>query len=76
MAEAVRRVIEHGFDDLGLERIASEHYAHNPASGRVMQKAGMHCEGVRRAAYRKKDVQLDAVAYGLAREDYAGSEVG
>ena len=71
MAEAVRSVIEYGFDELGLARVGAEHYTYNPASGRAMEKAGMICEGTRRAAYRKKDVQLDAVVYGLARVDYA-----
>lgn len=71
MPEAVRRVIECGFGELGLARVAAEHYTHNPASGRAMEKAGMICEGTRRAAYRKKDVQLDVVVYGLVRADHA-----
>ncbi len=39
--EAVRAMLALGFDRLGLRVIGAEHLASNPASGRVMQKAGM-----------------------------------
>ncbi|MEA1976305.1 MAG: GNAT family N-acetyltransferase, partial [Chloroflexota bacterium] len=43
--EAAIAVIQHGFDSLGLERIFATHFLKNPASGRIMQKAGMKHEG-------------------------------
>ena len=39
--EAVRAVLDFGFGQLGLNRIFACHFARNPASGRVMQKAGL-----------------------------------
>ncbi len=39
--EAVKAMLALGFERLGLQAIGAEHLASNPASGRVMQKAGM-----------------------------------
>ncbi len=39
--EAARAVVRYGFSVLGLHRIHSVHLGRNPASGRVMKKAGM-----------------------------------
>lgn len=43
--EAALAAIRFGFDVLGYHKITSRHMAVNPASGRVMQKAGMKFEG-------------------------------
>lgn len=51
--EAARRVIDFGFEALTLERIFAQHFATNPASGRVMMKAGMHYEGSLRHHIKK-----------------------
>lgn len=45
-SEAVRRVIQYGFEELDLHRIAASYFTHNPASARVMQKANMQFEGI------------------------------
>jgi len=37
---AVREVATFGFEDLGLRRLYAHVLAHNPASGRVLEKAG------------------------------------
>ncbi len=39
--EATERILEFAFTELKLSRVIAEHLATNPASGRVMQKAGM-----------------------------------
>lgn len=46
--EASRRILDFGFESLGLHRIDSRHFLRNPASGRVMQKLGMQYEGTQR----------------------------
>jgi len=56
--EAVRAVIDYGFAALGLCRIQATHSADNPASGRVLEKAGMAYEGTLR--------QYNAMDYGAA----------
>ncbi len=70
VTEAVRRLIVFGFDDLKLNRIHARHFDRNPASGRVMQKAGMTYEGTLRAHYLKWGDFLDAHLYAILRKDY------
>jgi len=43
--EALQRLIEFAFSELNLHKVTSHHMLENPASGRVMQKAGMKKEG-------------------------------
>ena len=68
--QALRLVIQFGFEELGLKRIAAGHFARNPASGRVMQKANMRCEGTRRAYHYHRDGCQDSVWYAILREEY------
>jgi ribosomal-protein-alanine N-acetyltransferase len=68
--EAARGLLEYGFDVLGLNRIEATHLKRNPASGRVMQKIGMTCEGCRRQAVKKWDQFEDLVLYAILREEY------
>lgn len=68
--EAVREVLRYGFVTLGLHRIHASHFARNPASGRVMLKAGMRQEGVARAHVRRFDRFEDLVQYGMLREEF------
>lgn len=69
--EAVRAVLDHGFRSLGLNRIEAHHLAHNPASGRVLTKAGMRREGLAPQAVMKDGVPRDVVFYGILRQDWA-----
>ena len=47
-AEALSRVMEFGFDDMGLHRIEAKFIEENERSRRVMEKVGMTFEGVAR----------------------------
>jgi ribosomal-protein-alanine N-acetyltransferase len=67
--DALRAVIAWGFDTLGLHRIEAHHFTENGASGRVMQKAGMHHEGHVRGAVHRHDVPRDLELYGMLRTD-------
>ena len=69
--EAARAVVEFGFRELGLRRIHAHHFTRNPASGRVMQKIGMRCEGTLRQHARKGDRFEDLDVYGILPEDLA-----
>ena len=73
--EAAKSVIEFGFETVGLRRIASEHMARNPASGKVMQKAGLTREGLRRKHVRKWGVFEDVVVYGILSDPHKGDIV-
>ncbi len=68
--EAGRAVMEFGFEELGMERIFCTHLAHNPASGRVMQKLGMQKEGVLRRHERKWGKFHDLIYYGILKHEY------
>lgn len=67
--EATRKLLSFGFDQLGLYRIHAAHLTRNPASGRVMQKAGMQFEGVRRGHALKHGIFEDVATYGILRTD-------
>ncbi len=72
--EAARRVLAFGFSHFGLHRIASRHFASNPASGRVLQKIGMKYEGRRREAFFKQGRGFeDSLEYGLLSREWADS---
>ena len=67
---ATQAVIRYGFEVLGLQRIFAGHFTRNPASGRVMQKAGMTYKGCFRKHHKKWDVFEDLAYYGIIRGDY------
>lgn len=76
MTEALRAVIDHIFRDLGLRRVHASHFAGNPASGRVMQKAGMQYEARLRQHVVRWGEAHDLVVYGLLRDEYLAAGGG
>ena len=72
--EAVRAIIRYGFQELGLNRFYATHFTENPASGRVMQKAGMKYEGTLRQDVRKGEQYRDHAVYAILREEWSGQE--
>jgi ribosomal-protein-alanine N-acetyltransferase len=46
MTEALRRVAEFAFADIGLHRLEANIMPRNGASLRIMQKLGFECEGI------------------------------
>lgn len=67
---ALRRIIQFGFEQLGLNRIQAGHFRHNLASGRVMQKTNMRYEGVQRQGMHHREQYKDVVYYAILRADY------
>lgn len=67
--EAARALIAYGFGEMGLNRIYATHLVRNPASGRVMQKAGMTFEGTLRQHVKKGDRYEDLHLYGILRHE-------
>ncbi len=68
--EAARAIVGYGFERMGLQRVCAFHFAHNPASGRVMQKIGMTREGCLREHVLKDGRRVDLVCYGLLRSEW------
>lgn len=65
MTEALRTVMHYLFYEIGYERIIAKHDILNPASGKVMQKAGMKFEKVMYQVSRRRDGTLcDCAVYG------------
>lgn len=69
-SEAARRVVAFGFAELELNRIAAAYLPRNPASGRVMQKAGMTYEGTLRQYVRKGETFEDVAMYAILRVEW------
>ncbi len=65
--EAVQSIIKFAFDIKGYHRVYARHYASNPASGKVMIKAGMEYEGTQKEHIYKLDVYEDVVLYGVVK---------
>lgn len=68
--EAARAMLKYGFRQLQLNRIVAEHFARNPASGRVMQKLGMTFEGTLRQHMQKGAQFEDMKVYGILRDEF------
>ncbi len=51
--EAMKLLVDFGFEKLGLERITAYHYTENPKSGRVLEKVGFKFEGTHAKEWRK-----------------------
>lgn len=69
-SEAARQIVAFGFAQLGLVRIQATCYPRNPASARVMQKAGLRYEGLLRGYVYKDGVQEDIAMYAMLRSDW------
>ena len=69
MAEALTALIAFLFDEVGCNRIEADHDIENPASGRVMQKAGMTFEGTARQGGRPNRGSVDICHRAVLRSD-------
>jgi ribosomal-protein-alanine N-acetyltransferase len=76
MSEAARRVIQFGFEELGLNRIYAGYFTRNPASRRVMEKAGMTYEGTYRQNVLKWGDFVDVGACAILRSEYDAQKAG
>jgi ribosomal-protein-alanine N-acetyltransferase len=69
VTEAVRRVTDWAFENFDLCRIFAHVFAWNPASMRVLEKAGYEYEGRLRQSVTKDGQTIDQVIYAIIRED-------
>lgn len=68
--EAVGAMLEHGFVERKLQRIAGHCFRRNKASARVLDKAGLRYEGCLQGAFLKNGVYEDMLLYGLLRDHW------
>ena len=78
-ANFAKEAREEGFDDIaflfeevGANRIESQHDPDNPNSGKVMEKCGLKYEGtLRQADFSNKGI-VDAAVYSILRSEWRG----
>jgi ribosomal-protein-alanine N-acetyltransferase len=68
--EATCRVLDFGFESLGLHRIEARHFERNVASGKVLLKAGMRREGIERDWAIKWDRFESSVVYSILAPEW------
>ena len=71
--EAMAAIVEFGFARLGIRKVFAEHFADNPASGRILEKLGFIHEGCRRKHLKRFGTIHDVELYGLLRTEYQGA---
>ena len=69
-SEALAAVIKFFFEEVGVNRVYSEHDPRNPNSGKVMEKCGMKYEGTLRQADFNNTGICDTCVYGILAEEY------
>ena len=73
--DAAMVLLEHGFNNLGFERVGSSTLAHNHGSRRVLEKCGFTLEGTERAARYFAGKRHDRLLFGLLREEFNADKV-
>ena len=72
--EAARYVVDWGFRELNIHRIVAFCHASNSASVRVMQKLGMHQDGVLRETRWLHGEWWDEYVYAILDKDWTGTK--
>jgi len=71
MTETLNAVIGYLFNRVNIHRVAAKHDAQNPASGKVMQHAGMRYEGTFLGYYISGDCSIsDALLYAILKDEW------
>ncbi len=72
--EAFCAIIPYLFDEVGANRIESQHDPNNPHSGNVMKKCGLTYEGtLRQSDFSNKGI-VDACMYSLLKSDWENAK--
>lgn len=71
-SEAFAAVISFFFEQVGANRLESQHDPENPHSGAVMRKCGLRCEGTLRSADWSNRGLVDACMYSILSKEYFG----
>ena len=70
MPEAAKRILQFGFEELGLHRIEARYVMENTPSRHVMEKIGMTFEGVRRSALLVKGLYRNIGYCSILAEEF------
>ena len=69
MTEVINVVVPYAFETFELHRLEACQFGWNPASGKVLEKAGFRLEGCLREAIYKDGEYTDRLIYGLLRAE-------
>jgi [ribosomal protein S5]-alanine N-acetyltransferase len=70
MSEALKPMLNVGFEHLDLNRLYAYHMVRNPGSGKVLQKNGFTQEGILRQRIYKWGVFEDVKLWAILRQDW------
>jgi len=70
MSEALALLVKFFFEEVGMNRVESQHDPKNPNSGKVMVKCGLQYEGTRRDADWSNQGICDSAMYAILAKDY------
>lgn len=65
MSEALSRVLDYAFDELGVVRVGAEVFSQNTPSRRLLEKQGFLHEGTLRSYSLRNGTRYDNEVYGL-----------
>ena len=74
--EALKAAFDFAFTQLEVKSITADHFAQNPASGRVMEKAGMKKMCTLPGKYEKNGTHQDAIEYSITQCDWEKNRAG
>ena len=74
--EALHRLLRYAFNQLACPRVGAKHFAHNPASGRVMEKAGLPFERIIPGGSSREGVIYDSVRHGITAAEWRAALLG
>ena len=69
MTEALKAVLDFSFTQVGFQKVKARYVSLNPASGRVMEKAGMSYLKTITNGVERKDYVAELIYYQISRED-------
>ena len=69
VSRAISEMVNYVFTELPITKLFAGVYSHNPASMRVLEKAGFVKEGILRKTAIKNGVVVDIHYYGLVKPD-------
>ena len=73
MTDAVRAYVKYAFTELNLLKLTAHVFVENLASARVLEKNSFKLEGRLRQHFLKDGRLLDALAYGLLKDDWVNA---
>ncbi|MDJ0569139.1 MAG: GNAT family N-acetyltransferase [Pleurocapsa sp. MO_192.B19] len=74
MSEALKPLLNCGFETLSLNRIYAYHMVRNPASGKVLQKNGFKPEGLLRQRIRKWGIFENVILLSILRQEWQSKD--